>query len=63
MICNIEKHDLSLILDALESYQISIKLRVNDTHGLSDNRYLWTENDVTYLIDQINDILEENNEK
>jgi hypothetical protein len=60
MICNIEKHDLSLILDALENYQISIKLRANDTHGLSDNRYLWTENDVANLRDQLDDILENN---
>jgi len=60
MICNIEKHDLCLILAALEDFQHLVKLQANDTHGLSDNRYLWTENDVADLRDQLNDILENN---
>jgi len=55
MICNIEKHDLSLILDALDSYQLDIE------HGNANgNRYVWTGNDVSNLRDQLNDILENN---
>jgi hypothetical protein len=60
---NLDKHEVGLILDALEDFQTSIKLRVNDTHSLSDNRYLWTENDVTNLRDQLNDILETTHER
>lgn len=57
MICNIEKHDLSLILDALDSYQSDIE------HGNANgHQYVWTENDVANLRDQLNDILEENND-
>ena len=55
MICNIEKHDLSLILDALESYRLDIE------HGNANgHKYIWTEKDVTNLRNQLNDILEEN---
>jgi hypothetical protein len=58
MICNIEKHDLSLIVDALDSYQLDIE------HGNSNgHKYVWAENDVTNLRDQLNDILETTNER
>ena len=53
MICNIEKHDLSLIVDALDSYQLDIEHGNNNGH-----KYVWTENDVANLRDRLNDIRE-----
>jgi len=53
MICNIEKHDLSLILDALDSYQLDIE------HGNANGyRYVWTENDVENLVNYLTNTLE-----
>ncbi len=52
---NLDKHDISLILDALESYQLDIE------HG-NDNghEYAWTEVEVEILAEYLNDTLEEN---
>jgi hypothetical protein len=52
---NLEKHDIGLILDALESYRLDIE------HGNKNgNVYVWTENEVGNLTEYLNDILEEN---
>lgn len=48
---NLEKHDIGLILDALESYQVDIE------HGYE---YVWTETDVENLAKYLNGMLEEN---
>jgi len=54
---NLEKHDIGLILDALESYQLDIE------HGNENGyEYVWTETDVENLAKYLNGILEENNE-
>ena len=47
---NLDKHDIGLILDALESYQIE--------HGND----IWTEVEVEILAEYLNDTLEENND-
>jgi hypothetical protein len=54
---NLEKHDIGLILDALESYQLDIE------HG-NDNgyEYVWTEDEVGNLVNYLNDTLEKNND-
>jgi hypothetical protein len=52
---NLEKHDINLILDSLESYQLDIE------HGNANGcKYLWTETDVENLTEYLNDTLEEN---
>ena len=52
---NLDKHDIGLILDALESYQLDIE------HG-NDNghEYVWTEVEVEILAEYLNDTLGEN---
>jgi hypothetical protein len=52
---NLDKHDVGLILDSLESYQLDIE------HGSKNgNEYVWTEEEVVDLVNYLNDILEEN---
>ena len=54
---NLEKHDVGLILDALESYQLDIE------HGNKNgNVYVWTENEVGNLVNYLTNILENNND-
>jgi hypothetical protein len=52
---NLDKHEIGLILDSLESYQLDIE------HG-NDNgyEYVWTEVEVEILAKYLNGILEEN---
>jgi hypothetical protein len=52
---NLDKHEIGLILESLESYQIDIK------HG-SDNgySYRWTETTVRNLAKYLNGLLDEN---
>jgi hypothetical protein len=51
---NLEKHDIGLILDALESYQLDIE------HGFANgHNYPWTETDVENLTKYLNNMLEE----
>jgi hypothetical protein len=52
---NLDKHDVGLILDALESYQLDIE------HGEKNGcSYIWTTDEVENLTEYLNDILEEN---
>jgi hypothetical protein len=52
---NLDKHEIGLILDALESYQLDIE------HGNENGyEYVWTENEVQNLIEQLNNTLENN---
>lgn len=53
---NLDKHDINLILDALESYQLDIE------HG-EDNgyEYVWTEDDVENLAKYLNGMLDKYN--
>jgi hypothetical protein len=54
---NLDKHDVGLILDALESYQLDIE------HGNANgHEYVWTETDVENLVNYLNDTLEKNND-
>ena len=54
---NLEKHDIGLILDALESYQLDIE------HGNGNGyEYVWTETDVENLAKYLNGMLEKNND-
>jgi hypothetical protein len=54
---NLEKHDVGLIVDALESYQLDIE------HGNKNgNVYVWTENEVGNLVNYLTNILENNND-
>jgi len=54
---NLDKHDVVLILDALESYQLDIE------HGEKNGcSYIWTTDEVGSLVDYLNDTLEKNNE-
>jgi hypothetical protein len=54
---NLDKHEIGLILDALESYQLDIE------HGNENGyEYVWTENDVENLIKYLNGMLETNND-
>ncbi len=54
---NLEKHDVGLILDALESYGLDIE------HGNKNgNVYVWTENEVGNLVNYLTNTLEENND-
>lgn len=52
---NLDKHEIGLILDALESYQLDIE------HG-NDNghEYVWTEVEVEILAEYLNNTLGEN---
>jgi hypothetical protein len=52
---NLEKHDIGLILESLESYQMDIE------HGNENGyEYVWTTDEVGDLVDYLNDILDEN---
>jgi hypothetical protein len=54
---NLDKHDVGLILDALESYQLDIE------HGNKNGyEYVWTETDVENLAKYLNGVLETNND-
>jgi len=54
---DLDKHDVGLILDALESYQLDIE------HGKNNGcSYIWTTDEVGDLVDYLNDTLEENND-
>lgn len=51
----LEKHDVGLILDALESYKLDIE------HGNKNgNEYVWTENEVEELAYYLTNTLEKN---
>lgn len=50
---NLDKHDVFLILDALESYQLDIEHGSKNGHA-----YVWTENDVENLVEQFHDELD-----
>ena len=58
---NLEKHDISLILDALESYQLDIE-HFGNSSTINVNFYPWTESDVENLTKYLNSMLEENND-
>jgi hypothetical protein len=49
----LEKHDLLLIVDALENYQLDILHGENNGHT-----YVWTTDEVGDLIKYLNDILD-----
>jgi len=52
---NLDKHDVGLILDALESYGLDIE------HGSKNgNVYVWTENEVGNLVNYLTNTLENN---
>ena len=54
---NLDKHDIGLILDALESYQLDIE------HGENNGcYYIWTTDEVGNLVNRLNDTLEKNND-
>ncbi len=54
---NLDKHDINLILDALESYQLDIE------HGKNNGcSYIWTTDEVENLAKYLNGMLEENND-
>ena len=54
---NLNKHDVCLIFDALESYQLDIE------HGENNGcSYIWTTDEVGNLIDYLNDTLENDND-
>jgi hypothetical protein len=51
---NLDKHEIGLILDSLESYQLDIE------HGENNGcSYIWTTDEVENLTEYLNDILEE----
>ena len=51
---NLDKRDVGLIIDALESYQLDIE------HGNKNgNEYVWTENEVGNLVNYLNNTFEE----
>jgi hypothetical protein len=55
---NLNKHEVGLILDSLESYQLDIE------HGNENgHEYVWTEDEVGNLVDYLNDTLEKTNEQ
>jgi hypothetical protein len=58
---NLEKHDIGLILDALEDYKIEIEHWAN-SKTIQSNFYPWSKNEVGNLVNYLNDTLEENNE-
>ena len=52
---NLDKHEVVLILDALESYQLDIE------HGEKNGcSYIWTTDEVENLTEYLNDIVENN---
>ena len=52
---DLDKHDVGLILDSLESYQLDIE------HGGNNGcSYIWTTDEVEILAEYLNDTLEEN---
>jgi hypothetical protein len=54
---NLDKHDVGLILDALESYQQDIQ------HGRKNgNVYVWTETEVKNVFNYLMDSLEKDND-
>lgn len=54
---NLDKHEIGLILDALESYQLDIE------HGFANgHNYPWDEHDVENLAKYLNGIVEANND-
>jgi hypothetical protein len=54
---NLEKHDIGLILDALESYQLDIE------HGNENgHEYVWTTDEVDNLTKYLNGIMESSND-
>jgi hypothetical protein len=54
---NLDKHEIGLILDSLESYQLDIE------HGNANgHEYVWTETDVENLAKYLNGMLDENND-
>ena len=54
---NLDKHDINLILDALESYKLDIE------HGNNNgNEYVWTEDEVKNLSKYLNGMLEKDND-
>jgi|LakMenEpi03Aug12_release.lakeMendotaPanAssembly.Ray.scaffolds.fasta_scaffold859725_1 hypothetical protein len=61
---NLEKHDIGLILDALESYQLDIEsYQLDIEHGFANgHNYPWTETDVENLAKYLNGMVEENND-
>lgn len=54
---NLEKHDINLILDALESYQLDIE------HGEKNGcSYIWTTDEAENLAKYLNGMVENNND-
>ena len=54
---NLDKHEVGLILDALESYGLDIE------HGNKNgNVYVWTENEVGNLVNYLTNTLEKTND-
>jgi adenylyl- and sulfurtransferase ThiI len=58
---NLDKHEIGLILDALESYQLDIE-HYGNSCTINVNFYPWTETDVENLAKYLNGMLEENND-
>lgn len=55
---NLEKHNVGLIIDALESYQLDIE------HGNNNgNEYVWTEEEVGDLVNYLNKNLDNSGDK
>ena len=54
---NLDKHEVGLILDSLESYQLHI-----ENGPFLGYKYAWTETDVENLAKYLNGVLEENND-
>ena len=54
---NLEKHDISLILDALEDYKIEIEHWAN-SNTIQSNFYPWSKNEVGNLINYLTNTLE-----
>jgi hypothetical protein len=52
---NLDKHEVGLILDSLESYQLHI-----ENGPFIGYKYAWTETDVENLAKYLNGILENN---
>lgn len=52
---NLDKHDINLILDALESYQLDIE------HGNDNGHpYVWTQKNIENLSTTLINLLEDN---
>ena len=54
---NLDKHDINLILDALESYQLHI-----ENGPFLGYKYVWNVDDVENLAKYLNGIMENNND-